>query len=78
MSECYFCRYSGGNHDVACPKSIANENPEAAEWDWRAGYQLGKAGEEKPAKSSPAFDLGFHRGEVALEETQNGYQSWGY
>jgi hypothetical protein len=66
--SCYFCGWHKGGHSPNCPAG-----DRAAEARFRKGWDEGKSGALNPSSDEPAFVLGFHRGEVALEEAQNGF-----
>ena len=40
--QCYYCGWSGGKHDPACPEVVPN--PENAKKLWRQGWDDGRAG----------------------------------
>jgi hypothetical protein len=68
MDRCHYCAWSGGKHDDACPSSVKSNMA-----FWRAGWTAGRSGKERALGygDHPAYNLGYLRGEVALEEAQN-------
>ncbi len=74
MSDCRFCRYTGGAHNMlACPEAMAGEKKATAKAAWNDGYHNARQGKERPADdANPSYRLGYHQGEIALEAAQNG------
>lgn len=73
--DCLDCGWKEGGHDPACP-GLAPEDLER-----RAQYKNGRSDgrqAKSQASSDPTYLLGYHKGIVALEEAQNGCQTWGY
>ncbi len=69
MSDCRFCRYTDGAHDVvACPDSMTGAKKALAVTSWHNGCSLGRSGAQLPVESSPTFILGFREGVRALED----------
>ncbi len=68
--RCYSCGQNGNTHDRACPKRADATTAEKA--DYSDGWDLGRSGKDMPSTASPAFRLGYLKGESALEEAQNG------
>lgn len=66
--QCHYCGYRNGGHDSLCPKP---GTPEMAEWD--RGWREGRRGKESPTGASKLFKMGWGRGNIALEESQNGF-----
>jgi hypothetical protein len=63
--RCYYCDRQGG-HDPNCPELVP-ENLES----WQLGQSHGRGGQD-PLSDSPVYVMGWLRGNVALEEAENG------
>ena len=72
MANCLYCRFSGMEHDDACPESMSGDEKKQAKEVWVAGYHMGRSGDERPTIVHSPLILGHLRGVVALEEAQNG------
>lgn len=64
--HCWKCGWNGGGHDPVCPELIP-----ANRADYDRGYSRGRAGKPKES-DSPAYSLGWLKGESALEAAENG------
>lgn len=91
--NCRYCNWRDGHHDPKCPELAQEGSIERKLYmvSWEDGYRDGRAGTEKffQYPSTPkeehdqtlteaAYLLGYGRGEVALEEAENGSRSWSY
>ena len=65
-SECYFCRRFPGGHEDGCPGLTEEGSPERREWN--AGYLDGRTGIQRTEPPTPAYVLGWAKGEIAAEE----------
>lgn len=78
--NCYYCRRNAINgdqfHDLACPVDQGHEKMDV----WEYGFKHGRKGSDYviTINQGPAFTLGFLVGQIALEEAENGHQSWRY
>ena len=70
---CHTCGWHQGGHDPACP--VIHPDLQS---NYDAGWLVGRRGNERPEGRSPAFYLGYGKGESAREESDNGHKSWGY
>ena len=68
MRQCHYCGWTGDCHDPNCPKPASSEMAE-----WRRSWQEGRRGCEPPTGASKLFVMGWHQGNIALEEAQNGF-----
>lgn len=80
---CSLCGWGGGLHDLHCPDNKETHTVLCdGEWVikfvpaekilWHEGWVDGRAGRD-PQKDEPVYLLGYSRGQVALEEYENGY-----
>lgn len=67
--HCHYCGYGSGGHDANCPAPASLEMEE-----WRRGWEDGRAGNPR-RESGVRYNMGYLRGESALEEAANG-QGW--
>jgi hypothetical protein len=89
--NCRYCAHRNGGHDSKCPELAEAGSIERKLYmaSWQGGYDDGRAGkllrfaypstpEQKQAQTptEAAYHLGYGRGEVALEEAENGCTSW--
>lgn len=69
---CHYCNYNGGGHSPDCPMVVEDRKEKSFRLhQWGLGRDAGRAGKARPANASKQFILGWLRGIVALEESQN-------
>ena len=66
MEPCYYCGFGHPAHHDACPR----ENP-TKQALWRKGWESGRKGLSYQKRADPIFQLGWIKGEVALETAEN-------
>lgn len=71
MVKCPRCKLNNGAHHPACPMIQSGDERNRAEKDYEAGYRKGALGGNKPAKSSPSYDLGYEEGKVTHDFPEN-------
>jgi hypothetical protein len=71
--NCHYCGNGRIGHVPGCPGGATLEESDRAIQIWRLGWDCGRSGKKFPEEASPTYRLGHHRGEVALEEAQNGH-----
>lgn len=84
MSTCSFCAWGSGLHDPHCPSNKETHSfvSDDGEWVakfrpsevrvWNEGWTDGRRGCD-PQQDNLVYQLGYSRGQVALEEYENGY-----
>ena len=69
--DCSYCGWREGGHATGCPDnrdSVSNKD----KWRlWNLGWDEGRVGNEC-LSGDPSFVLGYDRGTIALESSQNG------
>lgn len=72
MLRCHRCGWGHPSHDQACPLA-SGKLDESKEIALQAGWYRGRHGYRTPLNpEDPTYMLGFHKGESALEEAENG------
>ena len=65
-NRCHFCRFSD-RHDPNCPEVVGG----VSFHHWEAGYYTGRNGLKPWDEETPAFTMGWLRGNAIFESRQN-------
>lgn len=73
--RCKYCGWSCGKHDANCHKDVTEEVAKEV-LRWAQGQSDGRKGNQPVSTGDTHYMMGWNYGNVALEEAENGSQSW--
>lgn len=72
MDRCRYCGHSNGQHGQHCPEQLSGREREAALFNWKVGYDDGRAGRNMSLpEGDHAYQLGWTQGDSAADEAAN-------